>query len=237
MLSILPSLTVAPVAVAALAAAPVPAAPAAEVHTDRACYADPGQRQDTVAFSGSGLTAGAPYQMTLDGSPLTGGAGNADADGALTGSFAAPSLLATAPRHARQHTYVLGVRDASGSVPLTTTFTVSQLYATFAPSSGDPRSLKVRFKLYGFGLAGTGAPRIYLHYVAPDGRVAHTVRLGTAKGACGALKTARRRLFPFAARRGAWKLQFDTSRRYVRGTSRSPFLFYTVGVTIRDARV
>jgi hypothetical protein len=62
------------------------------------------------------------------------------------------------------------------------------------------------------------------------------VKLGTATGACGQLKaTAQRRLFPFSAERGTWKLQVDTRKAFRRGTEKSTFTYYTVGVKITKA--
>jgi hypothetical protein len=212
-----------------LLGAGVPAASAAVITVDRPCYADPGQRRDTVQLSGSGFTPGAQYQVTLDGQPLTGGTGTTDPAGNLTGSFTAPELAAGS----RRHRYTLGVQEG-GNAP-TTRFSVARLVADFTPSSGDPQTLRVRFAVFGFGLSGDRRPAVYVHYVRPDtGRVQRTVRLGTAKSACGSiLRTARRRLFPFPARRGTWRLQFDTSERYRRGTSRSAFPFFTVAVKVK----
>lgn len=221
------------VPVVALAAA-VPAAHAAEIHLDRACYADPAQRADAIVLAGSGFTPNAAYQVTLDGRPLPNGTGTSDGTGAVAGNLPAPSLTTTVGQKVYQHTFTLGAMEGANAP--TAQFTVSKLFATFTPASGNPKTLKVRFKLYGFGLAGATAPAIYLHYVRPDGTLQKTYRLGTGRGPCGSLSTSRRRLFPFAARRGSWKLQFDTSRRYVRGTSSSSFLFYTLGVTVRAAR-
>jgi hypothetical protein len=232
MLSRLPSLAAAPI-VALLVAAPTAAA--AEIQVDRPCYADPSQRADTIALTGSGFAPNAAYQVLLDGQPLQGGTGNADASGAIAGSLAAPSLGSSTGGSRYQHSYSLTAQDASGGGP-TATFAVSKLFATFRPTSGNPKTLKVRFALYGFGLAGDAAPTIYLHYVAPNGKLKKTYRLGKGRGPCGSLKTSLRRLFPFSAGRGAWNLQFDTSRAYKPGLSTSPFLFYTLGVTVKAKR-
>ena len=88
----------------------------------------------------------------------------------------------------------------------------------------------MKFALNGFGLSGATNPPIYVHYVQPSGGSVKTYKLGTAGGACGKLTSTKRRLFPFAARRGNWKLQFDTSKKYVKGVKTSTFLFYTLGV-------
>lgn len=214
---------------ALLGAAPS-AASAATVSVDRGCYADPGQRKDTVRLAGAGFTPSSQYQVTLDGRPLPSGTGSTDAAGNLSGSFTAPELA----KGVREHRYTLGVQEGA-SAP-TAQFTVSALLADFTPPSGDPKTLKVRFNLFGFGLAGAVKPSVYVHYVRPDtGKVQKTVRLGTGKGACGSIKrTAQRRLFPFAARKGTWRLQFDSSKSYTKGTSKSPFLFFAVAVKVKS---
>ncbi len=205
-------------------------ASAAEIRVDRDCYADPSDRADTVRLTGTGFTPNAAYQVTLDGQPLTGGNGQTDAAGNLSGRFVAPSI-GSVSRIARQHRFRLGVQQGANQPVIV--FTVSRLFAAFRPSTGDPSTLRVRFSLYGFSLQGATRPPVYVHYVGPTGRVARTERLGSATQACGSLRTARRRLFPFDPRRGAWRLQFDTRKRYTRGTPRSSFLFYTVGVKVK----
>ncbi len=197
---------------------------------NRACFADPKDRSDTVQLTGSGFTPGAAYQVVLDGQPLTGGSGRIDANGNMSGRFVAPSV-GTVSRIARQHTFRLSVQE--GSNQPVTTFTVSRLFASFKPDSGNPSTLRVKFSLYGFGLQGDVRPPVYVHYVAPGGKLARTVRLGTTSQACGFLRTRERRLFPFSAERGKWRLQFDTRKAFRKGSSRSSFLFYTVGVDVK----
>ncbi|MCW3014258.1 MAG: hypothetical protein JWO02_1350 [Solirubrobacterales bacterium] len=213
----------------ALVAAAPSAASASSIAVDRACYANPSQRADTVRLTGVGFTPNAQYQVTLDGQPLPSGTGTTDAAGNVTGSFTSPEL----DQGVREHTYKLGVQEGANAPE--TQFTVARLLANFTPASGDPKTLKVRFRLFGFGLSGTQAPPIYVHYIRPDDKVHKTVRLGTGGGACGSIeRTARRRLFPFAARRGTWHLQFDSSWTYRKGTSKSTFLFFAVAVKIKS---
>lgn len=205
-------------------------AQAAEIQVDRPCYADPSQRQDTVTLTGSGFRPDATYQVTLDGEPLPNGTGQTDAQGNVRGTFTAPALTGSSKRRR----FVLGVQE--GDNQPTAAFKVAKLFADFAPSGGDPRSLKVRFSLYGFSLGGGEAsPAVYVHYLTPGGRRKKTVALGRATGPCGSLsRTARKRLFPFEHPvAGLWKLQFDTNKTYVKGAKDSPFLFYTVGVKVR----
>lgn len=210
------------------------AANAAQISVDRACYADPAQRADTVVVSGTEFTPNSPFQSTLDGQALAGLTGTSDTSGRVTGSFLAPSLANVVGSGTLVHTFTLGVQQGANAP--STTFTVSRLLVSFKPASGDPKTLKVRFSLHGFGLAGAVNPTIYLHYVRPSGKPGPTYKLGVATGPCGALTTARRHLFPFRVSRGSWRLQFDTSPKYVRGASSSPFLFYTLSVTVKTAK-
>lgn len=211
------------VLVPALALGLAPAAGAAELATDRSCYLESSTAK--VAMSGTGFTPGATYQVVLDGQPLPGGTGTVGADGSVSGSFAPPSLAGS-----DEATHSLTVQE--GSNVASAAFTVTTFRADFAPGRGNPSSLRVRFSVFGFGLAGRDKS-VYVHYIRPNGKRKKTVRLGRATGPCGKIeRTARRRLFPFKAERGNWKLQFDTSRRFRRGRSNSDFLFYTLGVRI-----
>jgi hypothetical protein len=204
------------------------AARGAEVQTDRACYLE--TDRTTVTISGSGYTPGQPYSVSLDDQPLSGGSGALDEAGTMRGAFT-PPLLGTG---VMEKMFTVGVQ--SDALVATTTFTVTKFRASFTPSKGDPAKLKVRFSVNGFGL-GAPNPDVYLHYIAPGGKVKQTVRLGKAQGQCGSIaRTAQRRLFPFAdPKHGKWKLQFDTSNSYKRGVNGSPFLFYTVGVSVHSA--
>jgi hypothetical protein len=214
-------------AVPALAILAVPAgAPAAQVQTDRACYLQ--TARTTVTVTGTGFSPGKPFVVALDGTALDGGQGSIDGLGAMRGAFNPPMLRPWQ----KQRRFDVSVSAAD--VTATTSFTLTQFVAGFSPATGDPSRLRVRFSVHGFGLA-THNPDVYLHYVDPLGRMRKTIRLGRAQGQCGAIeRTAKRRLFPFAQPRGGrWRLQFDTSRAYHRGTKGSDFLFFTVGVTVR----
>lgn len=219
-------------ALLALLAAPG-AAQAAALQVDQPCYADPGTtgRRDAVRIRASGMTPGAPYQLTLDGQPVPGGTGLVAADGSVATTLGAPRL-ATTDDAARDHRYVVALQE--GATEVRAAFEVTTLVAQFTPPSGDPRTLRVRFSGSGFALAGAVHPTVYLHYVAPGGKLKRTVSLGRTRGACGTLRpTKLRRLFASLPVAGTWGLQFDTSRRYRRGTSKSTFLFYAVTVTVR----
>jgi hypothetical protein len=198
----------------------------AAVQTDRTCYLQTDKTNVTV--SGNGFTPGQPYSVALNGTALTSGNNLIDAGGAMQGAFAPPALGDDELERR------FDVAVASGGLNAASTFTVTRLQANFTPSSGDPKKLKVRFSIAGFALA-TPNPDVYVHYIDPRGRLKETIRLGQATGQCGRIvKTAQRRLFPFAAPRlGKWQLQFDTTKSFTKGVKNSDFLFYSVGVCLQ----
>jgi hypothetical protein len=207
-----------------IAAAAPAAASAAQIQTDRGCYQD---NTGTVAVSGNGFDANQPYSVSLDGKQLGTGASTTDAAGGIAGSFQAPQLSRDAV-----HTYTLTVTQGANTA--TTTFSVTPFLADFTPGSGNPKTLRVRFKIFGFGLV-TPHPTAYLHYVRPNGKVKRTIRLGKAQGTCGQIsRTARKKLFPFRAGRGTWRLQFDTHKRYRKGKPGVDFLYYSISFTIKN---
>lgn len=208
----------------AIAAAAPAVASAAQIQTDRSCYQD---NTGTIALSGNGFDPDQPYSVALDGRPLqTASPVSTGADGSVAGSVEVPQLSGTAV-----HAYTLTVTQGANTA--TTTFSVTPFLADFNPGSGNPKTLRVRFKVFGFGLVDPH-PMVYLHYVRPNGRLKRTIRLGRAQGVCGQIsQTARKKLFPFGAERGSWRLQFDTNRRYRRGKAGVSFLYYAINVTIR----
>lgn len=218
------------VASAALVFVALPqAARAGTVETDRTCYLN--SSSTTVAMRGTGFTPGGQFAVMLDGAALAGGAGTIADDGSMSGTFPAPSL----PGDIVQRRYRLGLQTADGTPA--SSFTVTRLSASFWPTAGRADRLRVRFSLFGFGLAGP-AKQIYVHYIAPTRRLQKTVALGRPRGQCGAIpRTARRALFPMpVACAGLWQLQFDTRRSFRRGTSRSSFLHYTIDVRVSPQR-
>jgi hypothetical protein len=210
----------------ALAAVPASASATAQISTDRTCYLE--TPQTTVTVSGSGFAPNTQYTAALDGGEV--GGDKTNDQGAMQAAIKPPALA----DDVQQQRFTLSVAAADQTA--TTAFTLTRFAAGFAPTKGDPAKLRVRFSAYGFGLAGDH-PTVWLHYVAPDGKLVKTLRLGRAQGACGTIeRTAKRRLFPFAhPRDGKWRLQFDTSKRYRRGVKGSRFLFYTVGVSVQAA--
>jgi hypothetical protein len=224
------------------AVAPGIASAAPAIHVDRPCYADPSLREDRVHLSGSGFTPLTTYQVTLDGRELPGGTGQVGATGAIDGSFAAPDLSMLG-KGVGEHVYELGVhevRDPEADAPVIsagTQFGVSRLSVAFRPARGNPSSLRVTYRMQGFSLGGRVTPSVYVHWIAPDGRLRRTARVGTALGPCGEIRAStRRRLFPFQPERGRWRLQFDTSRHFRKGHAHSGFLYYAIPVAVTRLR-
>ena len=175
---------------------------AATVQTDLPCYLE----SRSVAVTGTGFTPGASFTVLRDGQAI--GGGTVGADGAVTGSFASGLLETGIAERAFDLTLTDGTNQAA------TKFSVSRFRAEFAPSRGNPASLRVRFSVFGFGQMGLP---VYLHYLRPSGRVARTVKLGSTRSVCGGItRTRMRRLFPFRPGAGRWRLQFDTRKAFRR---------------------
>jgi hypothetical protein len=220
------------VAAAALAVAVPATASAAQIQTDHGCYRnpdDPGATDGSVTITGNGFTPNGTYTVKLNGKAVPQNGSQppvADAAGGIKFALDIPSL----PGASHEKGYEVAVTQ--GATVANATFTVSDLFADFRPDSGDPRTLRVRYKLFGFNLLKANS-KVYLHYV--KGRhLRRTLKLGTARGACGHLTSKhKRRLFGFKPALGTWHFQFDTNRKYRRGRSSSPFLFYLLDVSIR----
>jgi hypothetical protein len=206
-----------------LAATPA-AASAATLTTDASCYQETGE----VVLSGAGYTPLSTVSVTRDSKPL--GTADTDANGAFQRKFETPEL----PRNMRERLYQLSATDALNVAY--SRYRATKVFADFEPGAGNPKTLKVRFAINGFGLVSRRRA-VFLHYVGPRGKSRHTVRLGTATGTCGLIRrTSERRLFPFNPQRGNWILQFDTNKTYVRGTSRSKFPWVRKPVEVFSSR-
>jgi len=192
---------------AALACAPASAAARATLTTDARCYLQGAQLQMTAG----GLAPNAPLTVLLDGRQLNYGDGStprSDAAGSYASSFATPALAAGAV----QLRHVLVVSD--GTRRPRARFTVTRpAGADFQPSSGDPRTLRARFRVWDFGVRRGGGV-VWLHWLSPAGAVRRSAALGAVSGDCGALTTPPRRVFPFRPDPGRWLLVFDMHRRY-----------------------
>jgi hypothetical protein len=176
------------------------AAQAATVQTDLPCYLE----NRSVAVTGTGFTPGASFTVLRDSQAI--GGGTVGPDGSVTGSFTSGALETNIAERAFDLTLTDGTNQAG------TKFSVSRFRAEFAPSRGNPATLRVRFSVFGFGRQGLP---VYLHYLRPDGRTVRTVLLGNTRSVCGGItRTRMRRLFPFRPGAGRWRLQFDTHKAF-----------------------
>jgi hypothetical protein len=184
-------------------------ASAATLTTDARCYL----QGAPLRIDASGLTPQAPLTVTLDGRALgyrNGATPVADASGAFASSFATPSLASGV----FQRRHVLVVSDGAHSPRAR--FTVTRpTGADFQPATGDPRTLRARFDVWGFALGGGPRRlRVWIHWIDPAGKVRANAALGVTSGACGALTSAPRPVLPLDPRPGRWVLVLDAHRRY-----------------------
>lgn len=206
-------------AVGILAAAPA-AADAATIQLNRSCYLT----GNVVGVSGSGFAPNTAVTISQGGEQI--GTTQSDALGSFQASYSAPDVSETKRQQSIDVSATDGVNTAAAASK------VSAFNADFSPSSGNPRTLKVNFRADGFNLLGGKASTVYLHYIAPGGKRKMTKRLGKAQGACGQLSTKKHKLFPFSARRGTWRLQWDTRKKYQKCTRESDFLCF-----VREVRI
>lgn len=194
-------------AVGALACAAT-AASAASITTAHRCYV-PGAK---VPATAQGFAPRTSLTVTVDGRVLRYPDGSlpvTDASGNYKNAFYAP-YLAGAQTQRR-----IPVSASDGTNSASTSLTITRpTGASFAPAQGDPRTLKVRFSVWGFALRSGRNARTYLHWIRPNGKVRASASLGRTRGDCGALRTRPRRIFPFAAETGRWVLVIDTHPRY-----------------------
>jgi hypothetical protein len=181
-------------------AAPAAAHAAVKIAVPKGCvYASSADTAQTVPYNLAGMAAGAHYTVKLDGTAVA--TGVADATGLGSGEFPAPVL-----RHTdRQSTVSVtdGVSTDQQTIDLT------DFDATITPSTGTVRR---RVKISLFGWVGK---TVFLHYIAPHAtKPSRTVRVTRTGGRCGRGTARLAHLFPAGAKRGAWRLIFDTSRRY-----------------------
>jgi hypothetical protein len=205
------------IALLAAAAAGV-AAPAAQARArialEPGCYLSGEQGE----LNGSGFKPNARWTARLGGGKGKLGSGKTDGRGRLRARFTAPVYRGkTGTRE-----YRLSVGD--GTRTAVAPFLMTPLDASFAPTTGDPRTLRVRWRVLGLG------PRrgVYVHYVRPNGTLEQTLRIGTTDPVCGALKTGLIALFPFDYALGRWTLQVDTSFRWRRDTKPRLMLTYVI---------
>lgn len=235
----------APIAAVLALALPAPAS-AASLGTDQRCYV----QGETATITGSGFAAGSPVAITQAGTPLA--PATSDASGSIRSRFTVPAVAAGLEESQ------LEVTAGDGIVTARTIVNLVRAGASFAPESGNPRTMKVRHVVAGFGLA-LARPSVYLHYVSPmaqknEGKAGGTspgrtsggsaglppnppgvrsIRIGLLRGPCGVLRTSPRKLFPFKPAAGRWLLQYDTNPRYTRGAASSSFYWVRKVVTVK----
>ncbi len=207
-----PLLALAAAALLVPAAAPA-AAGAAKVSLAPGCYHSGGSGW----LTGSGFSPNASWTAKLRGTQQL-GSGKTDGKGRIRARFTAPAYAGTTGE--RDET--LSVTD--GPHVASATFALTPLTASFSPTTGNPNTLRVRWRVLGMG-AGSA---VYVHYVAPNGKLRTSVRIGHAAGACGHLKTAPTQLFPFKLSYGRWTLQVDAHRGYRASTVPRLLLQYDV---------
>ena len=175
------------------------AAGAATVSTPERCYSS----RDPVDFVGTEFRPRAKFTAYVAGRVVD--TGTVSSFGDLGGDFKAPVPATGRPG---ERTFTLTVTD--GQRRASTRFRSTKFGADFRPDTGDPATLRVNFYAFDFGVKRT----IYLHYVRPNRRPRLTVKLGDTGGPCGTMISRKRRIFPFPAVPGSWRLQFDTVAKY-----------------------
>ncbi len=171
------------------------------LRADRGCYVV-GQR---VTLIGTGFAARRQFDLTVDGVDF--GQSTTSATGAFIARIGLGGLNGVA-----EHVALLSASDGTSQASTSVTLT-ARAGARILAGGGALATLRAPVEVWGFSPNGPPRP-VYLHYVAPTGRLARTTALGTAGGRCGYLRTAARRLFPFRPAPGVWTLQVDTRRTY-----------------------
>jgi hypothetical protein len=223
------------VALAAVLAPAALAAPAsgAVVSLDRGCYlaAQPGlPRGQNMVLNGAGFAPNGAISIDINGSPAVSTTAGPDGSVSVSRGLDAPAVRGRGFRDRVTVTASDGTNLASATVP------TRKLAADFLPSRGNPRTLRVRFYVYGFGPLltalgrGTSQP-VWMHVFDPSGRRRSTARVGRTSGACGDMRTARRRILPFALVNGTWRYRFTTSTRYSRTAAPQAGVGFTVRTT------
>lgn len=197
----------------ALAGGGLLAAPAdaAELTTDQRCYVE----GTPVEMSAAGFAPRTPLTVAIDGRVLRYADGTlpaTDEAGVFANRFTAPSAAADEPEAVQRHV-VLTADD--GAAKARTRFTITRAPgADLAPSEGDPKTLRARFRVWGFALQDAPGRMVHAHWLRPDGRWRASAAIGTVRGPCGHMRSPLRRVVPFAAEPGRWTIVLDTRRRY-----------------------
>jgi hypothetical protein len=175
------------------------AAPKAKIVLAPSCYLS----SASGLLSGSGFKPNAAWTAKLAGTKRI-GSGRIDAHGRIRARFTAPRY------HGTTGTRQLTLSVTDGPHVASTTFLMTPLNASFSPRIGNPATLRVRWRVLGLGTRHG----VYVHYLTPNDKLEQTLRIGTTRGRCGALKTGPIALFPFRYRYGTWTFQIDANHRY-----------------------
>jgi hypothetical protein len=196
------------VAVACLAGAGP--AEGASIFANKVCY----QEREPVLFAGLGYTPGGLVDIRRDGQYL--GALRAGAKGGVAGRIPAPVV-----HSARGRPFAIVARDRTNPGVVAQITRLGSLFEVkVRPTSGDPNRRR-RITARGF----TSGMKLYVH-IRRAGRV-RNVSLGTLNQPCGT-KSTRKRIFRRGTRRGTYKVQFDTFRKY--SATRVPRVTFTVTI-------
>jgi hypothetical protein len=198
--------------VAALALPSAASAASLTVSPEKGCYSSGEQ----INLLGAGFTPLSTVTITRDGQPLR---PRSDLDTYADGTF--NGLLTLFQRSGRQSKTYAASDGADPTLTASKQITVVSPRVGLKPANGVPGR---RMSITARGFA-TG-PTLWAHVTYR--RKTRNLKLGSLRGACGALKT-RRRLLPRNAGFGRHVIQFDTSRRYVR--EEGAFDLYEITVT------
>ncbi|MBO9533521.1 MAG: hypothetical protein J7513_11155 [Solirubrobacteraceae bacterium] len=135
------------------------AAPAATLGLDQRCYVTGEQ----AAISGSGFLPTTSLVLTRGGDTLS--PVPSDNSGAFRGTIAVPAIPSDVIETQVEVTATDGTSTAHSYLNIT------RGIASFTPTVGDLRTLRVRHTVSGFGLSES-RPSVYLHYVSPAAQVA-----------------------------------------------------------------
>ena len=133
---------------------------------DPGCYLSSGNG----LLTGAGFRPNSAWTAKLVGTKQI-GTGRIDARGRIRARFTAPRY------HGTSGTRQLTLSVTDGPHVASTTFVMSPLDASFSPRTGDPATLRVRWRVLGLG-AHHG---IYVHYIQPNGTLKRTLRIGTTQ--------------------------------------------------------
>lgn len=210
---------------AVCAAATVLVAPAAAsaatlvVTPAKACY----RSGEAFSMSASGFTAGAPVNVTVNGSTLMGSPLTADAAGGIG------SGLTLGQRSGQQQKTLVTTDSTNPALTASATLLVSAVSVNVKPKNGAA-GRKVKVGARGF----TTGKTLYAH-ISKGGKVIRNVRIGKLKGACRIAK-AKRQLFASDTKSGTYKVQFDTAKKRSSKTTVKSVYTVTIYPIVRSGR-